>query len=65
MIIVLKKSVKYFIYMFIVIEVLPFILKIGSTDDILIQSLALIIISIAIAYRNYKKEQKKSNELVK
>lgn len=61
MIIVLKKSVKYFVYMFIVIEGLSFILKKGSMDDIVLQSLVLVIFSVAIAYREYKKELRKSS----
>ncbi len=61
MIIVLKKSVKYFVYVFIVIEGLSFILKKGSMDDIVLQSLVLVIFSVAIAYREYKKELRKSS----
>lgn len=61
MIIVLKKSVKYFVYMFIVIEGLSFILKKGSMDDIVLQSLVLVIFSVAIAYREYKKELRNSS----
>ena len=61
MIIVLRKSVKYFVYMFIVIEGLSFILKKGSMDDIVFQSLVLVIFSVAIAYREYKKELRKNS----
>ncbi|GAB6108943.1 hypothetical protein [Fusibacter bizertensis] len=61
MIIVLKKAVKYFVYMFIVIEGGSFILKKGSMNDIWLQSLVLAFFSIMIAFRDYKKVQKKSN----
>jgi hypothetical protein len=47
--------------MFIVIEGLSFILKKGSMDDIVLQSLVLVIFSVAIAYREYKKELRKSS----
>ena len=64
MIIVLRKSVKYFVYMFIVIEGLSFILKKGSMDDIVLQSLVLVIFSVAIAYREYKKELRNSSNWI-
>lgn len=57
---IIKKSIKYFIYMFIVIELIPYVFNHDSLDNIVLQSLVLFIFSLGIAFREYKRDQKKN-----
>ncbi len=54
---IIFKTLKYFLFFFLVIEVIPYISRQeGSLKEVMLQTICLLFISVAIAIYNNKKK---------